>query len=202
MSLYSQDSPDFTSENDEILAAIDLEGEAVQNRGIWVIDRGADRDANFEPLLQEQRDFVIRMVGTRNLICQGKEIKSLWLAYACKLPHQTSIAKVIDGKEVIFNLSFGFVSVQLPDMDAPLNMVVVRGLGSKPMMLLTTLDIGSKYEDVWFVVQAYLKRWSVEETIRFIKQTYDLEERLIEYSVLNGYFFIRCWTLIFQSNPV
>ncbi len=49
MSLYSQNSPDFTSENDEILKAIDQVGTAVQNRGIWVIDRGGDRDALFEP---------------------------------------------------------------------------------------------------------------------------------------------------------
>jgi hypothetical protein len=187
MSLYSTVSPDFTSENDEILAAIDLVGEAVQNRGIWVIDRGADRDAIFEPLLHKQRDFIIRMVGTRHLIYQGKEVRSLWLAHACRLPYQTSVAKIIDGKEVIFNLSFGFVSVQLPDMDAPLNMVVVRGLGSKPMMLLTTLDIRNNHEDVWFVVQAYLKRWSVEETIRFIKQTYDLENiRVLRYARLQN----------------
>jgi hypothetical protein len=187
MSLYSQDSPDFTSENDEILTAIDQVGEAVQNRGIWVIDRGADRDAIFEPLLHKQRDFIIRMVGTRDLIYQGNVVRSLWLAHSCRLPHATSIAKVIDGKEVIFNLRFGFVSVQLPDMDAPLNMVVVRGLSSRPMMLLTTLDIGNKQEDVWFVVQAYLKRWSVEETIRFIKQTYDLENiRVLKYARLQN----------------
>ena len=187
MALYSQDSPDFTSENDEILAAIDQVGEAVQNRGIWVIDRGADRNAIFEPLLQKQRDFIIRMVGSRDLIYKGNVVRSLWLAHASWLPHKTSIAKVIDGKEVIFNLSFGFVSVQLPDMDAPLNMVVVKGLGSKPMMLLTTLKIGSSKKDVWFIVQAYLKRWSVEETIRFIKQTYDLENiRVLKYARLQN----------------
>ena len=59
--------------------------------------------------------------------------------------------------------------------------------GSKPMMLLTTLDIGNRQEDVWFVVQAYLKRWSVEETIRFIKQTYDLENiRVLKYARLQN----------------
>jgi hypothetical protein len=187
ISLYSQNSPDFTSENDEILAAVDQVGEAVQNRGIWVIDRGADRDAIFEPLLQKQRDFIIRMVGSRDLICRGESVRSLWLAFACRLPHQKTIAKVIDGKEVIFNLSFGHVKVKLPDMDTPLNMVVVRGISRKPMMLLTTMDIGNKQEDVWFVVQAYLKRWSVEETIRFIKQTYDLENiRVLKYARLQN----------------
>ena len=187
MSLYSQNSPDFISENEEILSAIDQVGEAVHNKGIWVIDRGADRDAIFEPLLQKQRDFVIRMVGTRDLIHQGKTVRSLWLAYACKLPHKKSIVKIIHGKEVIFNLSFGHVKVRLPEMDTPLNMVVVKGLGSKPMMLLTTQEIGTAQKDVWFIVQAYLKRWSVEETIRFIKQTYDLENiRVLRYPRLQN----------------
>ena len=187
MSLYSQNSPDFTSENDEILAAIDQVGKAVQDRGIWVIDRGADRDTIFEPLLKKNRDFIIRMVGTRDLIYQRESVRSLWLAFACKLPYQKSIVKIIDGKEVVFNLSFGHVKVQLPDMDTPLNMVVVRGLSQKPMMLLTTLEIGPGQKDVWFVVQAYLKRWSVEETIRFVKQTYDLENiRVLRYARLQN----------------
>ena len=182
MSLYSQNSPEFTSENDEILKAIDQVGSAVQNRGIWVIDRGGDRDKLYEPLLQNQRDFIIRMVGTRDLIYQKEYARSLWLAFACKLPYGKSIVKIIKGKEVQFNLRFGFVPVQLPDMDAPLNMVVVKGFGSKPMMLLTTLQIGSKEKDLWFIIQAYIKRWSIEETIRFIKQTYDLENiRVLKY---------------------
>jgi len=187
MSLYSQDSPDFTSENDEILAAIDQVGETVENRGIWVIDRGADRDNIIVPLLEKQRNFIIRMVGKRDLIYQGATVRSLWLAFACKLPHQKSIMKIIDGEEVMFNLGFGHLKVQLPEMDTPLNMVVVKGLGSQPMMLLTTLEIGASQKDVWFVVQAYLKRWSVEETIRFIKQTYDLENiRVLRYTRLQN----------------
>jgi hypothetical protein len=187
MSLYSQNSPDFISENEEILAAMDQVGEAVQNRGIWVIDRGADRDAIFEPLLKKNRDFIIRMVGTRDLIYRGEIVRSLWLAYSCKLPYQKSIMKIVDGDEVMFNLSFGHVKVQLPDMDTPLNMVVVRGLSTKPMMLLTTLEIRTGQKDVWFIVQAYLRRWGVEETIRFIKQTYDLENiRVLRYTRLQN----------------
>ena len=187
MSLYSQNSPDFISENDEILTAIDQVGEAVQNRGIWVIDRGADRDAIFEPLLKKNRNFIIRMVGTRDLIYRGEIVRSLWLAYSCKLPYQKSIMKIVDGEEVMFNLSFGHVKVQLPDMDTPLNMVVVRGLSTRPMMLLTTLEIRTGQKDVWFIVQAYLRRWGVEETIRFIKQTYDLENiRVLRYARLQN----------------
>ena len=62
-------------------------------------------------------------------------------------------------------------------------MVVVKGFSDQPMMLLTSLPIGGSVEkDLWFVISAYLRRWSIEETIRFIKQTYDLENiRVLKY---------------------
>ena len=62
-SLYSQESPDFISENEEIIKAMDKVGKAVQNRGIWVIDRGGDRDALYESLFKQKRNFIIRLVG-------------------------------------------------------------------------------------------------------------------------------------------
>ena len=84
-----------------------------------------------------------------------------------------------------FNLRFGFVPVQLPEMDAQLNMAVVKGFGSRDKMLLTTLPISPGAKDLWFIIQAYMKRWSIEGVIRFIKQTYDLENvRVLKYARL------------------
>jgi len=186
-SLYSQASPGFNGENNEILKAMDKVGTAVQNRGIWVVDRGGDRDALYRPLLQNHRDFIIRLVGSRDLIHKGHRGRALWLAHGCRLPYEKSIVKLIHGKEVPFNLRYGFVPVQLPEMKASLNMVVVKGFGSRPMMLLTTLDIGPGEKDLWYIIQAYMKRWSIEETIRFIKQTYDLENiRVLKYARLQN----------------
>jgi len=182
LSLYSQNAPEFISENNKINESIDQVGTAVQNRGIWVIDRGGDRDAVYRPLLDNQRDFIIRMVGSRDVIHKGTKVRSLWLAHASRLPYKKSIVKILHGKEVTFNLRFGFVPVQLPEMNTPLNMVVVAGFSKKPMMILTTLDIGPGEKDIWFIIQAYMKRWSIEETIRFVKQTYDLENiRVLKY---------------------
>jgi hypothetical protein len=79
-SLYSQGSPDFISENEEIIKAFDQVGKAVQNRGVWIIDPGGDRDALYESLLHNKRNFIIRLVGSRDLICQNKTVRSLWLA--------------------------------------------------------------------------------------------------------------------------
>jgi len=181
-SLYSQKSPEFESENREIIKAFDQVGKAVQNRGIWVIDRGADRDDLYESLLKNKRDFIIRLVGSRDLISQGKPLRSLWLAYACRLPYENNIIKIIEGKEVHFHIRYGFMPVCLPEFKKPLTMVVVKGFGGQPMILLTSLQINSKEKDLWYIVSAYLKRWSIEETIRFVKQTYDLENiRVLKY---------------------
>ena len=181
-SLYSQASPEFSGENDEIIKAMDQVGTAVQNRGIWVIDRGGDRDKLYESLLKHKREFIIRMVGSRDVIYKGTQARSLWLAVGCRLPHKKSFVKIIHGREVQYNIRFGSIPVQLPDMNAPLNMIVVKGISNKPMMLLTTLNIGSPEKDLWFIIQAYMKRWSIEETIRFIKQTYDMENvRVLKY---------------------
>src|SRR5512136_255643 len=71
-SLYSQKSPDFDSENVEIIKAFNQVGKAVQNRGIWVIDRGGDRDDLYASLLKNKRDFIIRLVGSRDFVYEGK----------------------------------------------------------------------------------------------------------------------------------
>lgn len=186
-SLYSQASPDFISENEEIIKAMDLVGKAAQNRGIWVIDRGADRDALYKSLLENKRNFIIRLVGTRNLIHDGKAARSLWLAYACRLPYHKTIVRVIHGKEISFPMYYGCMKVYLPEFNNPLTMVVVKGLSNQPMILLTSLKVNPTQKDIWFIVEAYIKRWSVEETIRFIKQTYDLENiRVLRYARLQN----------------
>jgi hypothetical protein len=186
-SLYSTKSPEFVSENEEIKKAMDMVGKAADNKGIWVIDRGADRDALYESLLANKRDFIIRMVGTRNLIHDGKTARSLWLGYSCRLPYKKTIVRIIHGEEVSFPMSYGCIKVYLPDFKDPLTMVVVRGFSSQPMILLTSLQVKPTQKDIWFIVEAYIKRWTIEETIRFMKQTYDLENiRVLKYARLQN----------------
>jgi len=68
-------------------------------------------------------------------------------------------------------LDHGCRPVRLPEHpDKPLWLVVVRGLGAAPMMLLTDLPMRRKRALLWWVVSAYLTRWRIEEAIRFVKQ--------------------------------
>ena len=54
-------------------------------------------------------------------------------------------------------------------------------------MLLTTIRLRRSAKVLKRVLFSYLRRWSIEETIRFIKQTYDLENiRVLRYVCLQN----------------
>ena len=73
--------------------------------------------------------------------------------------------------DTIIEATNGIVPVRLPDIkDKLLHIVVVKGFGQKPMMLLTSLANTTTRKDLWQVVSGYITRWRVEETIRYIKR--------------------------------
>jgi hypothetical protein len=101
---------------------------------------------------------------------------------------QTQIVREVKGKEQVFPLSYGFRAVRLPEYpEVPLWLVVVKGLGEMPLMLLTSLPMRRNRRLLWWVVSAYLTRWRVEETIRFGKQSYQVEDiRVLTYERLRN----------------
>ena len=173
----------------QIIKAIDMISGYVQNRGIWIIDRGGDRIMLYNHLLERnnKKRFVIRLVGNRNLLHGNKEEIALKLAFSCKTPYSETIIKEENGKEKVFHISYGYLPVKLPGLDDQLYMLVVNGFGNKPMMLLTTEPLSRNRKVLYRLLGYYLKRWSIEETIRFIKQTYDLENiRVLKYTRLRN----------------
>jgi hypothetical protein len=167
--------PDFKSENRQITEAIDLVSGYTENRGIWVIDRGGDSEVLFNHLLGEKKRFIVRMVGNRNLVYGKRTDLAEKLANECKTPYSETLVKEKDGQEKVYHLSYGYMPVKLPGKDNDLYMLVVKGFGEKPMMLLTTEPLRRNRKVLYRLLRCYIKRWSIEETIRFVKQTYDLE---------------------------
>jgi len=187
--LFSVEARDFTSENAEILGAVDLIRVHTLGRGIWVIDRGGDRKKLLEPLLDRKQRFVIRSTGKRTVIDRRKLQGSVAeVAGRCHLRHQARIIKIKDGQEKIYELRYGAEPVQLPGRAEPLWLVVLSGFGEEPLMLLTDLPLAARdSESLWWVVQIYLTRWKIEETFRFIKQSYNLEDiRVMKYQRLKN----------------
>ena len=87
-----------------MLAAVGLIREHTQGRGIWAIDRGADRKRLLEPLLDRGERFVIRSTGKRTVIDLRKLQGSVAeVAGRCRLRHQARIIKIQDGKEKVYD---------------------------------------------------------------------------------------------------
>src|SRR4030066_1525564 len=166
--LYSSTAPGHESENREILDVVEKISEASNKRGIWVMDRGGDRENLIKPLLRKGCRFLIRLIGNRNLVYEGEEILARDIAYKCRCPYKETIVKVEDGREKVYHLEFGYRKVRLPGMAEILGLLVVRGFGQEPMMLLTTEPLRRSRKVLWRIVEAYIRRWAIEETIRFI----------------------------------
>ena len=187
--LFSVEAKEFTSENAEVLAAVDLIRTHTQGRGIWAIDRGGDRKKLLEPLLDRDARFVIRSTGKRTVIDRRKLQGSVAeVAGRCRLRHQARIIKIQDEQEKAYDLRYGAEPIRLPGRSEPLWLVVVAGFGEAPLMLLTNLPIAAKdSQSLWWIVQIYLTRWKIEETFRFIKQSYNLEDvRVMKYQRLKN----------------
>jgi len=186
-SLYSQEAPEFRSENRQIERAIEKVSQFTQRRGIWVLDRGGDRRELIDFLLNRELRFIIRARSERSLISEGEKIAILDLALSCPMIYMERIVKEDQGQERLLRLEFGSRRVHLPWRKESLFLVVVRGFGEEPMMLLTNLEIRRSRSSLWRVIESYLTRWRVEETIRFLKQSYKIEDiRLLTYTRLQN----------------
>lgn len=185
--LWSAEAPDFVSENHQILEVIDTVRAATDGRGVYVIDRGGDRMELFGSFLDREMHFIVRQVGNRHLLFRGAHHDVRDLASGCTMRYAERLVRETEEGEKVYMLEFGFRRVRLPGRDEDLTLVVVRGFGEEPMMLLTNLPVKPSRASLWFVVRGYLGRWMVEETIRFIKQSYNLEDiRVLDYDRLKN----------------
>jgi hypothetical protein len=185
--LWSTDAPGTQSENAQLLGVVDTIKRATGGRGIYVLDRGGDRGKLFNPLLNRKLCFIIRLVGDRDLVFRKRKHRAADLARRCKMLYAETIVKEERGEEKAYHIEYGFRPVKLPGREEQLYLVVVKGYGKEPVMLLTNVAVKRNRKQVEFIVSGYLSRWLVEETIRFIKQSYRLEDiRVLDYERLKN----------------
>jgi len=139
------------------------------------------------PMLKRENRFLIRLIGHRKLTWVGKELLAEDIAQDCPMVYAETIAKMDDGKKKVYHLEFGYRNVKFPYREETLGMLVVRGFGQQPMMLLTTEPLRKSRKVLWRFVRAYMRRCSIEETIRYIKQSYEIEDvRVLSYRSLQN----------------
>jgi len=186
--LWSAEAPDFVSENAQLLGMIDTLATATERRGIYVLDRGGDRMKLYEPLLARGLRFIIRLKGDRHLVVRGRCRRADDVAQGAVMRYAETVVREQAGGEKKVHLEYGFRRVRLPGRrEVELTLVVLKGFGAEPLLLLTNVEVKPTRRSVWRIVSGYLTRWLVEETIRFLKQSYRLEDiRVLHYERLRN----------------
>ena len=98
------------------------------------------------------------------------------LARSCPMLFNETVVKEEAGQERLVHLSCGMRKVRLPGRREELTLVVVKGFGQEPLMILTNLPVCRSRKSIWHVVVSYITRWRIEDVIRFVKQSYRLED--------------------------
>jgi hypothetical protein len=188
--LYSQRSPDFESENTQILKAIDIVSRETSGRGIFAMDRGGDRYRLLNPLLDRKLRFVIRQTGDRHVILPGGgKLPITAAARWCRASVCYEVTVEREGYSEKMEIRAGVLEVRLPRRGQErLWLVVVRGFGKKPIFLLTNVAPAPRHTDhAKWIADIYVTRWRCEEVFRFIKQSYCLEDvRVRSYAGLRN----------------
>jgi hypothetical protein len=160
---FSSDDPETISENARILAGVEQIMAATEDKGVLVMDIGADRRELLLPWIDDRRRFVIRLKGDRHLLlANGVRIETAQLA-----EHLLSQAQ---GQRIVWQQVF------LPERpEVPLYLVVRAFAGSdRPMMLLSSL----RAEDLTTarcILLYYRQRWKCEESARLGKTALGME---------------------------
>ncbi len=120
---------------------------------------------------------MIRLTKQRDSVHKGMRRNCYELARYLPTPHEAILVVYENGKEKKRTVSYNAVPVKLPEYSHPLHLVVVKGFGKEPMVLLTSCKVAiRKKESIWRILEVYLTRWKCDESYRYIKQCYNLED--------------------------
>lgn len=174
MKAFSQKTPGFISENDEIISTVRKVASHTDASAVWVFDRGFDRPKLMDACNELGITYVIRQVGKRNIIAMDGETSHTYeVASTVKMPHRFAWRAIRHGKMHPIEYRCGSEIVQLHGRKYQL-IVVQHNTYREPMMLLSNCT-DTRRETVIRLCLAYLRRWSIEEATRAIKQCFSLE---------------------------
>jgi hypothetical protein len=181
--LYSHEADGFESENEQILKAIRTVSKKTKKRGVWTMDRGADRRILIGELAKEGLKFVIRSKGVRHVINRAGREVSIW-EIVNRMKYKEKYTVEIDQEGYTERIELELAEREKVRInDVSVRIVAVRGFGKKPMILLTNLNNKPMQE----ILEIYLTRWKCEESFRFLKHEYHLEDvRVRSYTGLRN----------------
>jgi len=173
---YSQNQPDFRSENDLFGRWFWTLREATSGRGIWLLDRGGDRPEVLSDLLRVQPRWIVRLREDRGLIGpEGwRHPAGYWADWA--LAHRPERGRAVT------------LSVRLPPKEVPqfgpsppLWLVVpTYTFGNNERWVLLTCGLVDQHAGPRQIRYDYALRWRAEDGKRFLGQIWHVERFLTQ----------------------
>ena len=196
--LISSNTPDFSSENVEIKAAIHQTEQALvgfEGAKTWAIDMGFDNDDVWWEIWSHPHSHMVNRVYHMERIVEWQAASGKWEeryldATFQYLKHLASIEtelevrlqgqKYAKRQTVTVELSAVPIRVYHPEdksQTKPVWLVraKVTGAVGKPWYLLTDWPVNDA-DSAMRIFRFYRRRWSVEDTFKFIKTSFGIEE--------------------------
>ena len=189
---YSSEGPSYPGSSEKIIDIVQKVKQRIGTKGTWAIDRQGDDIDIIRGFTDEELDFVVRLKMSRYLHYGGntnRQVKAERIHNHVNTPYKAHIYVTKDGKEEFIHLEYGGIKVALPEYpDTWYTLVVIKGFGKVPMLLLTNKEVNIKNnKHVWQIVDIYLTRWKCDECYRYIKQSYNLEDiRVLSYNSIRN----------------
>lgn len=175
---YSPSQPDYRSENELICRWFWTLREATGGRGIWLIDRGADRPELLAALLRVQRRWVVRLRQDRALLGPDGRVMPAgrWADWA--LANRNARGHAV-------TLEVSLPPDQVPQYGTPPKLFLVVPThtflrnGKVERWLLLTCGLIGRHTGPRQVRYDYALRWRAEDAKRFLGQVCRVERFMV-----------------------
>lgn len=178
---YSSEEEGYKTSTEKITSIISTVVQKVGTKGVWAIDRQGDNLKIIQHFNKEELTFVTRLKLNRYLHFdnnKNKQVQAERIANHVRFKYKTQIVMLEDGRVKEYTIEFGAITVSIPeDPDKWYTLVVIKGYGKQPMLLLTNKSVNQySHKELYNIIQIYLTRWKCDECFRYIKQSYNLED--------------------------
>jgi hypothetical protein len=170
---WSAQAADFESENREMLDAVELVERYAPRRALWVIDSAGDRLRLHHAFMKLRVRYLVRVKRDRVICWHGAPGKIMAVAAqvlwcgSFRFAHRTK-----RGRWRKIRVRYGFERITW--QEKPYTLLVAEGVSDERLILWTN-EVVTTVEEAEGVVQAYLRRWAVEDANRVVKQEFALE---------------------------
>ena len=157
----------------------------------YIVDSGYSGEMWINQFIENKDLFITRSAKNRKFYFNGNEYHAEELSELQKqdfFKYKIMPVKIKNQKGAA---KISFTTAKVNGVEEKLTIVIVNSTISKPMILITNMKC-KNIEDAIHIYYKYLKRWTIENGFKFIKQQFKLEDfRIRKFkSIENLYHFV------------